>query len=234
MAALFRHRTRPPTPALVPDEVDAAGSEECIRMDARNLIVAGFRTRDEVEAIALELADNAADPIGPDLVEQIVAEQWQLRLDQLAKPPSREPTDDVRVATAFARLGRAGVIASMNLGATREDGIESSKRLAFDQPDVRGFALFAEPDGARLGESGATLHVSFGAIGTFGTLEEYEARNLVIATITRDALEDEGLTVRWDGSSAQPIEIVDLDWRRPLPEPKPEPEPGVEAAAEAD
>jgi hypothetical protein len=236
MVALFRHRaraTQPSAPAApAHDEDEIADYENHLRATARDQLWAGFSTRHDVETAIVELAEDE-QVIPAARAREIADEEWAARVAELAEPTDREPTDDVRVATAFAGLRRAGVIATMNLGFDQGEAVDESKKLAFTAPDVRGFAYFHQQDAARLCEHnashGATLYVGYGPIGTFGTSDEYQAANLLIAHLTRDALEDEGLTVEWDGSTASRLAVVDLDWRRPLPEP----EAGAEAEAGA-
>jgi hypothetical protein len=234
MVALFRHRARaaqPSAPAApAHDEAEIADYENHLRATARDQLWAGFSTRREVETAIVELAEDE-QIIPAARAREITDEEWAARLAELAEPTDREPTDDQRVATAFAGLRRAGVIATMNLGFDQGEAVDESKKLAFAAPDVRGFAYFHQQDAARLCEHNATLYVGYGPIGTFGTSDEYQAANLLIAHLTRDALEDEGLTVEWDGSTASRLAVVDLDWRRPLPEPEAEAE--AAGAAEA-
>lgn len=183
---------------------------------AWELLAPGFHDRDEVVET---LADMVAwdGPLGRDDVDTAVGTLWARRQAELAVPPPRLPTDDVRVSDAFAELTRRGIVATLDLGGDQDDGSHLSRELAAEHPGARGYAFCHAQDVGRLAYPDPVLYVGFDALGRFADRPAYdEAARLVGAEIVT-ALTAYGLSPVWTGSPTARIEVVDLVWRRPLP-----------------
>jgi len=193
---------------------DIEEHEQYVRESAWGLIVPGFTRLDVIRELLGEMVEYDPDsPLTRERAEQLVTELWQVRLEQLSGP-ANHPTDDERVARAFELLNAEGIIASMNLGFSRQDAIIESRRLANDELD-RGYVYFHEQDAARLGWPPAELFIGFGVVATDEA--GWEAGSLPVAQRLARVLADQGLTVDWDGTVDSRIRVVDVVWLRPLP-----------------
>ncbi|MFD3444372.1 DUF6891 domain-containing protein [Microbacteriaceae bacterium 4G12] len=140
----------------------------------------------------------------------IVEKLWQKRLLELQQPGDRHPSDDVRVAVAFAELESAGVIARMNLGFDQGEGNNEARQVAMTA-GARGFVFFHQQDANRLAYPDATLYLGWDAVGT--SREEFDALTISLGKEICAAMERQGLTVRWDGTLARRPEVLHLNWR---------------------
>ena len=71
----------------------------------------------------------------------------------------------------------------------------------------------------RLGQPDGDLYLSYGVFPQPDvTAEECRAEALAIGNLVTRSLEGNGLRVDWDGTLAKRIHVVDLDWRRRLPD----------------
>jgi hypothetical protein len=198
-------------PFDVPPEAEAF-----IREEAWAAIAPGFRTLDDVTETMVELVEDD-DPLTADNARGIVMQLWNLRLQQLAAPAERTPSDDVRVATAFAELTSFGIVATMFLGFDRSEGVELSTELMAQRADSRGFAYFHSQDAARLGMPRASLYIGFGAQVPQDPAADGDAADVAIGREIAAVLAAHGLVVAWDGAAESRILLENVDWRRPLP-----------------
>jgi hypothetical protein len=178
-------------------------------------LVPGFQDKDDIIESISEMADDD-DNLALTGAEAaaMVETLWQKRLIELQQPAERDPSDDVRVAAAFAELESSGVIARMNLGYDQGEGSDEAREIA-KAAGARGFVYFHIQDANRLAYPDATLYLGWDAVGT--TREEYDAASIRIGEEIRAAMERQGLTVNWDGTLASRPAVSILDWRRPLP-----------------
>ena len=178
-------------------------------------IAPGFTDKDDIIESISEMADSDDDLALSGLeAAEIVEELWKRRLLDLQQPNEREPSDDVRIATAFAELESAGVIARMNLGFDQGDGSDAARRIA-KTVGARGFVYFHQQDTNRLAYPDATLYLGWDAVGT--TREDYDAATIRLGEEIRAALERQLLTVAWDGTLASRPGVLNINWRKPLP-----------------
>ena len=178
-------------------------------------IAPGFTDKDDIIESISEMADTDDDLALSGLeAAEIVEELWKRRLLDLQQPNEREPSDDVRIATAFAELESAGVIARMNLGFDQGEGSDAARRIA-KTVGARGFVYFHQQDANRLAYPDATLYLGWDAVGT--TREDYDAATIRLGEEIRAALERQLLTVAWDGTLASRPGVLNINWRKPLP-----------------
>ena len=178
-------------------------------------IAPGFTDKDDIIESISEMADSDDDLALSGLeAAEIVEELWKRRLLDLQQPNEREPSDDVRIATAFAELESAGVIARMNLGFDQGEGSDAARRIA-KTVGARGFVYFHQQDANRLAYPDATLYLGWDAVGT--TREDYDAATIRLGEEIRAALERQSLTVGWDGTLASRPAVLNLTWRKQLP-----------------
>ena len=178
-------------------------------------IAPGFQDKDDIMVSISEMADDDDGlALSGAEAEAIVEALWKKRLLELHRPSERDPSDDVRVAAAFAELERANVIARMNLGFDQGEGSDEARQLA-KAAGARGFVYFHQQDANRLAYSDATLYLGWDAVGT--TRDEYDAATIRLGEEIRAALERQSLTVGWDGTLASRPAVLNLTWRKPLP-----------------
>lgn len=203
------------TPPLTRVPGDYDGDDAFVAESAWEALAPGFSTRSSVTAMIVELADDDDDvAVSGDRAANIVGELLAHRERQLQQSTDRDPTDDVRVATAFDVLEQSGILARMNLGGDQGEGSHDARELA-TTVGARGFVYFHEQDAARLAYPGAILYLGWDAVDT--TREEFDEAAIRIGHEIQDAMEGQGLTVVWDGTIDHRPAVVRLDWRRPLP-----------------
>lgn len=199
-------------------EADREGHLRHLYDTAWEMLAPGFREYDEVVESLVELVSWDEDsPLGKDDAEAAVRSLWARRQAELAVRPPRVPTDDVRVADAFAELTRRGIVASLNLGGDQEDGSHLSRELTAARPGTRGYAFCHEQDVNRLAYPDPVLFVGFDAVGVFAGRPAYDEAARAVGAEIVTALTAYGLTAAWPGSPTARIQVVDLIWRRPLP-----------------
>lgn len=175
----------------------------------------GFETLDDVTEGVLEIVED--DDISADLVREVVQSLWERRQAQLSETPTRTPTDDVRLTTAFIALDAAGVVATMCLGFDQQDGGHESRLLASGRPDCHGYVFFHSQDAARLAYPGANLYLGFDALGRFTEEPAYDAAATAVGQQVIDTLSQAGLSATWDGRPTSRILVREVEWWRPLP-----------------
>ncbi len=185
------------------------------------MIAPGFTPLSEVVESMRELAEDDEElGVDPDDAETLARDLWSARIVDLATPPGRLPTDDARVGMAFDALNRSGIVAWMNCGWDRGEASELCRDLA-RQAGARGYAYFHSQDAARLAHADAQLYIGFDAVPPAGekfpSRAAFDAASVLIGQDVVAALTAQELQVRWDGTVESRVQVVDLDWRRPLP-----------------
>ena len=209
--------TPTPGPAVgsVSDEQARREAVAYVTEIAWEAIAPGFQRKDDIIVSVAEMADDDDDlALTGTEATALVEELWQKRLVELEEPSDRSSSDDVRVATAFAELESAGVLARMNLGFDQGEGSDAARELSASA-GARGFVYFHQQDANRLAYPNATLFLGWDAVGT--PRDEYDATTIRLGEEIRDAFERQGLTVEWDGTLARRPEVRHLTWRKPLP-----------------
>lgn len=228
----------PPLPAASPlppvPEADPTTREEQLEWleeSARELTAAAFVSRTDAEQSLVEqyVLDDECD-LTEDDVRAVLQRVWQERLDEQDSWP--DEGGYTRLRAAFAALDADGVVARMNFACCQTCGhaeIEDER-----SETSRGYVFFHQQDAERLAPGDSDLFLAF---GSFGSAEELDAslverarvgdeearRQAMVASEERigaevsDALRRHGLTVDWDGTAAQRIQVTGLDWRKRLP-----------------
>jgi hypothetical protein len=178
-------------------------------------IAPGFQDKEDIIESISEMADDddALALTGAEAAA-MVEELWQKRRLELQQPSDRDPSDDARVAAAFAELENSGVVARMNLGYDQGEGSDEARAIA-KAAGARGFVYFHIQDANRLAYPNATLFLGWDAVGT--SRDEYDAATIHLGEEIRAALERQGLAVGWDGTLATRPGVLNLNWRKPLP-----------------
>lgn len=201
------------------DEDDNESLRELIWDD----VAPGFKTRTDVLERVLDVVADGYPGLDARAATALVDELWATRLAQLAAPVARRPTDDARVAAAFAELDAAGLVAWLGCGYDQGEAIDLCTEAAAAR-GAHGFAYCHGQDLERLVYPDPVLWVGFDAVPLVArrwrrppSRDEQNAAVVGVGQQVSDALAGQGLTVRWDGTRSTRVAVVDLDWRRPLP-----------------
>ncbi|MFD8594207.1 DUF6891 domain-containing protein [Kitasatospora sp. NPDC059646] len=194
-------------PEPEPAPLELSEEDERILVEAvRGLLRGGYATRREAAELAADhLVRDGASPVTQAQAEQLADRLWLERVAEQRTWVGR--TDPERLTGAFAALEARGITARENFTCCH--GCGQAEIGAEAAPDSRGFVYF-HSQGTDHAAAGHGLSLYYGG---------FDGSEDTTAAIGREvvaALEDAGLTVRWNGSPSQAIEIVELDWRRRL------------------
>lgn len=192
---------------LDPDFVEAV--DEWISGEVKS----GYAPIDSIVERAMEYASVEA----PEDDELAYARQQlaQALRKQVAEQDAMSNSADYdRMAGALAKLEAGGVVCRENYTCCMTCGsaeiwdeingmVESGKK-------VDGYAFFHQQDTESAAE-GRGLYFAYGAT------DDADAASVAIGERLRQAMEEAGLKVEWNGSIQQRINVV-LDWFRPLPD----------------
>jgi hypothetical protein len=180
-----------------PDEIDAIRS--FIRARVR-----GFGVLDDViEETGSYLEGTAEVPEG--LAEQILAEEiLALRADE---ERWASPTDNDRLDAAFAALDKQGILAEQDYWCCQNCGHTAAvDEVKKSKGRYKGYVFYHAQDTESAIEGG-------GLFLAFGTTKPDPDADVAVARAAVDALEREGLRVRWDGT-VQRRPFVEMAWRK--------------------
>lgn len=174
---------------------------------------AGFLPLDEMPGhVTAIFAPEMPDRDVPAMAIEMIAEATAtLRTAQQDWPAV---TDYDRLDRAFDRLDSAGIITARHcVDGDIEDAIEDARDEAGDTP--RGFCYFNldDTDNAIAGHG---LYLTHGYVPKpVSAIDEQAAREIGSEIVA--ALQDQGLTVEWNGDSEPTARIgVMMDWKRRL------------------
>ncbi|MEO9153174.1 MAG: hypothetical protein ABI243_12315 [Lapillicoccus sp.] len=204
---------------------------EWLEESAREVTAPAFDSRADAEESLVEqyVLDDAYD-LTEDDVRTVLRRVWQERLDEQAS--WTDEGDYARVRAAFEALEAEGIVARMNFTCCQNCGHTEIGDERAD--DSRGYVFFHQQDAERLAPGESDLYLAFGgfryAEGVDAALVQraqagdteakqeaiVRSEELVGAEVTA-ALRAQGLTVEWDGTCAQRIQVTGLDWRKRLP-----------------
>ena len=166
----------------------------------------GYTTRAGLVEIAEEYL--APEDDRPDLREQMSALVDRMRSERVREQRAwQAETDPDRLARAFSALEDADIVARENFTCCRSCGQAEIGAEAF--PGCRGFVYFHRGCTAEavLG-NGLTLY--------FGGFDDSERTTASVGHQVVAALEQVGLSVRWNGDPGRAIDVAPLDWRKRL------------------
>lgn len=186
--------------------------------EAERLVRPGFTTLDEARAAIIEyVEDDDEVPVTAERAEAIVNDVWARRKAEERSWSGLSDAD--RVAAAFAELEASGVVARMSFTCCQNCGAHEIVDGVPPGVSPRGYVFFHQQDAERLGEPDAALYLSYGVFPQRDvTAEECQAEALAVGNLVTHTLVANGLRVDWDGTLAKRIHVVDLDWRRRLPD----------------
>ncbi|WP_392669987.1 DUF6891 domain-containing protein [Streptomyces sp. LN785] len=187
----------PPMPAEIEEQLT-----EWIRLALRG----GYGTVKSLTELAeYHLAEDGVRPVTTAQARQLVERLWVARVDEQER--WTDVTDADRLERAFAALDASGITAREDFACCRSCGL--GEIHADGDEDARGFVFFHSQctEAVALGH-GLSLH--------YGGFDRSEATTTAIGHEVAAALTAAGLTVKWDGSPGQSIELTGPDWRKRL------------------
>ena len=186
--------------------------------EAETLVLPGFTTLDDARAAIVDFfEDDDEVAVTPERAVAIVNDVWARRKIEQSSWSGLSDAD--RCAAAFAELEASGVVARMAFTCCQNCGAHEIGDEVPPGASSRGYVFFHRQDADGLGKPHAALFLSYGAFSDLElTAEEYDAEALAVGNLVTRTLEANGLRVDWDGSLSKRIHVVDLDWRRPLPD----------------
>ena len=206
--AIFYLFRRKPSESPGPQSPSEAAAGKEVEAFIREKVVEGFFDRDTIVQYAVEIAeDENASTSLVERIPQMVDEALESHSRDQARWPS--VTDCDRLDRAFQELEQRGIVARQNFACCQTCGnseIGEPIAEARKKGPVKGYVYYHEQDTERAG-SGQELYLASGSVG--GTEEDA----LAVANTIVEKLENQGLTVRWEGKLDKRI-IVELDWKR--------------------
>lgn len=225
-------------PAGRPGEPSPAPDPEVLEY-ARTVIRPGFVDRNEA---VVAVRDHFEIPDDDRRPEAAVEAAWRAR--QAEQPTWREVGDYDRLAAAFARVKRQGLVALMNFTCCQgcATGQIEDERTPLRRPEPGeypfrewAYTFFHQQDAQRLAESPAVLHLTYGAfrsrldlvdpdLAESAAIGDPEARRTVkqqtdaaAGRIVAAALREHDLDVDWDGDPSRRIAVRITEWHKYLP-----------------
>ena len=204
---------------------------EELEESAREMVAPAFEIRARIEeALVEQFVEDDDYDLTDDDIREVLGRVWQERLAE--EVTWADEGDYTRLEAAFEALDGRGIVARMNFACCQTCG---HAEIDDEKADgSRGYVFFHQQDAERLAPGGCDLFLAFGgfdlAAGLDPSLVEHaaagdeqekqsaitQAEELVGAQVAA-ALRGEGLTVEWDGTCSQRIQVTGLDWRKRLP-----------------
>lgn len=188
-------------------------SEDDLREDIRHtvaaMVAAGFRTLEDIQLAADDIASESDDAAS---LEAFAAEEIEaaLKRHRQIEATWKGLTDCERLDQAFEELEHTGIVCRQDYSCCGNCGaaeiVSECDDIEQDGGRVRGYAFYHEQDTEGATE-GRGLYLSYGAA------EGSEAAALEIAREIVAVLQSHGLNTRWDGSWSKRIAVT-LEWRR--------------------
>ncbi|HZE41516.1 MAG TPA: hypothetical protein VE172_22175 [Stackebrandtia sp.] len=186
---------------LVPPVDDEAA--DYARQTARRFIDHGYSSYNDILQAIMDGAEPD-DPIIRPQAEAILEPLWLERVAEQRSWP--EVTDADRVNEVFDQLCHNGITAKTNFTCCMSCGTAEIRGEAIEGD--RGYVFFHQQDAEHAIDG--SLYLAYGAYA------DGEAASLAVGREVVEAFTAAGMTTRWDGTLAQRIQVVELDWKHRL------------------
>lgn len=186
-------------------------AEEEVRRCILQLIKEGMTPYEELAETVLDyLADEYDEVVLTECVNRLAPLLYDCRLEEQTMWPLE--TDCDRLARAFARLEKKGVVARQDFTCCQTCGhseIWDEIREAAREREVIGYTFYHHQDLESMADGG-------GCYLAYGAKADNETEALRVGGIICATLREEGFSVQWDGSLKARIFIKDIDWKMRL------------------
>ncbi|MFK7766753.1 MAG: hypothetical protein AB8B55_05990 [Mariniblastus sp.] len=173
------------------------------------MVRSGFYSRDRLFEIFTE-ESYAPDELAPGEVStELDAQFAQYDQEKQSYPGT---TDCDRLDDAFRLMNERGVVAIQNAGYTQSDGFEDVGEAYNQHPNketVLGYCFYHGQDLERA-VSGDGLFFAFGPVNP----ADEQTVGVDVGNIVRNALENSGLSVEWDGTFEYRLRVPKLNWQK--------------------
>ena len=203
-----------PAPTPVPNPIAPTTTEsesddafDYARDQLRLLIWSGCYPPREVRDAALDMVLDGDLAGFEDRLMEYIDEEFYRKAQAEKQWPA--VTDCDRLDTVFAGLATTGVFTAHNAGFTMQEGRWEVERAIAEQPAgaYHGFCFYHTQDLHRAVD-GTGLYLGF------GDLMDDDARTVVVGRQIRQAFEQAGFEVDWDGTADTRINLPAIDWKR--------------------
>jgi len=166
---------------------------------ASMLVYPGYLTSGHAAAVL-----QAAGMTVPDSEEtvRIAQERYRAHLND-----SEGPGDWERFDAAFDEVAVQGIVVRHNFTCCRTC---ANEEIDDERSGEWGYVYFTQQDALELAYGQAQVYLGFGAFPDTGR------RGVDVAAEVIGALAKQGLAFEWDGDGNTRVQVVGMDWRRPL------------------
>jgi hypothetical protein len=179
-------------------------SEEYVANCIRTWVWSGFHAEAEMEEMIEDVIDEDCDV---DFLQSLVKPEFRRKLDAQATWPEITACD--RLDKVFYHLHEDGICALANAGYTMSDGHTDVTEVVAGAPEghYHGYCFYHGQDVERAVQ-GQGLSIAF------GDLEGDPERDVQVGHHVRNALQQAGFVVEWDGTRKKRIDLPSFDWKR--------------------
>lgn len=174
-----------------------------------SMVRSGFYNRERLIEVFTEEMYAPGELEPNDVASVIDAQLSKYEQEKLAYPAI---TDCDRLDAAFEKMNEQRVIAIQNAGYTQSDGYDDvGERYAqhVDKKSILGYCFYHGQDLERAVDGGG-LFFAFGPIAP----TEEQTIGIEVGNIVRDALEQTGLSVNWNGTFEKRLSVPTLNWQK--------------------
>jgi hypothetical protein len=179
-------------------------TDEYILAAIRAWVWSGFYAPDKVDAMIDDLLEEGADEA---MLRAAVRPEFDRKAAAEASWPNT--TDCDRLDRAFEDLNARGVVALHNAGYTMSDGLDDVSQVLHERgrAGVNGYCFYHGQDVKRAVEGG-------GLMVAFGDFDGDKGGKAEVGRLVKEALQQSGLTVEWNGDPKTRLSMPDFDWKR--------------------
>ncbi len=173
-------------------------------------VAVGRSTPDQIVDEAIEYLEDDADS---DEVKALATASVGAAIEAHLAAQAGWPavTDNDRLTAAFAALDDAGIIAREDFSCCQNCGAAEIGDVDIDDPDrIRGYTFYHQQD-TESAASGGGIYLAYGPFNA--SPEPGVDPVAAIGREVADALQEQGLTVDWDGSTRKRIGVR-VTWQK--------------------
>jgi hypothetical protein len=180
------------------------GTNEYVLNAIKSWVWSGFYSPDEVDSMIDDILEEDADEA---MLRKAVAPEFDKKAAAEASWP--DTTDCDRLDEAFENLNSRGIIALHNAGYTMSDGASDVSEVLHQRgrKGIRGYCFYHGQDVERAVEGA-------GPMIAFGDLDDDKTRKVEIGRLVKQALQEAGFAVDWNGDPETRLSIPGINWKR--------------------
>ena len=179
------------------------------KAEIASMVRSGFYPRERLYEIFTEEMYAPDELNAAEVSSELDAQFAEYEQEKLTYPT---PTDCDRLDDAFRLMNESGVVAIQNAGYTQSDGFEDVSEVYNQHPNkesVLGYCFYHGQDLERA-VNGDGLYFAFGPVNP----ADEQTVGVDVGNVVREALENSGLPVEWDGTFENRLRIPKLKWQK--------------------